>query len=566
MGSKFTSIILISGDGMRSDTIKKGIQRAPHRSLLRACGLTDSEMEKAFIGVANSFTDIVPGHIHLKKVAESIKLGISNAGGVPFEFNTMAICDGLAMNHDGMRYSLASREIVADTVESMAQAHSLDGLVLLPTCDKVVPGMLMAAARLDIPSIVVTGGPMLPGEFKGQSVDLINVFEAVSKVSSGKMTLEELDELERCACPGAGSCAGLFTANSMACLTEAMGMSLPYCATTHAVDAHKMWIARESGERIVTMIEENLKPSQIMTQSAFYNAIVADLALGGSSNTTLHIPAIANELREQGVEVTLDLFDELSRKVPHITAISPSGQHTMLDLHQAGGIPAVLKVLESKIKQDALTCTGKVLIDNLKDAQVLDHNVIRPLDHPYHEEGGIAILKGSLAPDGSVVKQGAVDPDMLQHQGPAKVFNSEEECVKAIFQGAVEEGDVVVIRYEGPKGGPGMREMLNPTSAISGLEINKVALITDGRFSGGTRGPCIGHVSPEAQAGGPIAVVEDGDLIQIDMPRRKIELLLSPEEIEQRLGKVVHPGKEVKGWLDRYRKLASSANEGAILR
>jgi dihydroxy-acid dehydratase len=523
-------------------------------------------MEKPFIGVANSFTDIVPGHIHLKKVAESVKLGISNAGGVPFEFNTMAICDGLAMNHDGMRYSLASREIVADTVESMAQAHSLDGLVLLPTCDKVVPGMLMAAARLDIPSIVVTGGPMLPGEFHGEAVDLINVFEAVSKVSSGKMTLEELDQLERCACPGAGSCAGLFTANSMACLTEAMGMSLPYCATTHAVDAHKMWIARESGERIVAMIEEDLKPSQIMTQEAFHNAIVADLALGGSSNTTLHIPAIAHELREQGVEVTLDLFDDLSRKVPHITAISPSGQHTMLDLHQAGGIPAVLKVLESRIKVDALTCTGEVLKDNLKDAQVLDHNVIRPLDQPYHEEGGIAILKGSLAPEGSVVKQGAVDPEMLQHQGPAKVFNSEEECVKAIFQGLVEEGDVVVIRYEGPQGGPGMREMLNPTSAISGLEIKRVALITDGRFSGGTRGPCIGHVSPEAQASGPIAAVEDGDLIRIDMPRREIELMVSPEEIEQRLKSVVHPQKKVKGWLARYRKMATSANEGAILR
>jgi dihydroxy-acid dehydratase len=551
---------------MRSDTIKKGIQRAPHRSLLRACGVTDLEMEKPFIGVANSFTDIVPGHIHLKKVAESVKLGISQAGGVPFEFNTMAICDGLAMNHEGMRYSLASREIVADTVESMAQAHRLDGLVLLPTCDKVVPGMLMAAARLDIPSIVVTGGPMLPGEFQGKTVDLINVFEAVGQVSSGKMTLEELDELERCACPGAGSCAGLFTANSMACLTEAMGMSMPYCATTHAVDAHKMRIARESGEQIISMVEENITPSQIMTQEAFHNAIVADLALGGSSNTTLHIPAIAYELRDQGVKVTLDLFDELSRKIPHITAISPSGQHTMLDLHQAGGIPAVLKVLESKINLDALTCTGEVLKDNLKDAKVLDNNVIRPLDHPYHEEGGIAILKGSLAPQGSVVKQGAVDADMLQHQGPAKVFNSEEECVKAIFRGAVEEGDVVVIRYEGPQGGPGMREMLNPTSAISGMEIKRVALITDGRFSGGTRGPCIGHVSPEAQARGPIAAVEDGDLIRIDMPRREIELLVSTAEIEERLKKVVHPKKEVKGWLARYRKMTSSANEGAILR
>jgi len=551
---------------MRSDKIKKGMQRAPHRSLLRACGVTDDEMERPFIGVANSFTDIVPGHIHLKQIADAVKLGISQAGGVPFEFSTMAICDGIAMNHEGMRYSLASREIVADTVESMAQAHSLDALVLLPTCDKIVPGMLMAAARLDIPSIVLTGGPMLPGEYKGEAVDLINVFEAVGQVSAGKMSESDLDELERCACPGAGSCAGLFTANSMACLTEAMGMSLPYCATTHAVDSKKIQLARQSGEQILKLVEKNITPSMIMTQDAFHNAVVVDLALGGSSNTTLHLPAIAHELADKGVEVNLDLFDSLSREIPHIAAISPAGKHTMLDLDRAGGIPAVLKVLGDKIKGETITCTGESLKNNIKQAEVADSTVINSLDNPVHQEGGIAILKGSLAPKGSVVKQAAVTEDMLIHEGPAKVFNGEEECVKAIFQGKIQEGDVIVIRYEGPQGGPGMREMLNPTSAISGMGLESVALVTDGRFSGGTRGPCIGHVSPEAMGNGPIAVVEDSDLIKIDIPQRKLELMVEPDEIEIRLQNVKHPEKKIKGWLARYSKLASSADEGAVLK
>ncbi|MDD3753148.1 MAG: dihydroxy-acid dehydratase [Methanobacterium sp.] len=550
---------------MRSDKIKKGIKRAPHRSLLRACGVTDAEMERPFIGIANSFTDIVPGHIHLKQIANSVKLGISQAGGVPFEFNTMAICDGIAMNHEGMRYSLASREIIADTVESMAQAHSLDALVLLPTCDKIVPGMLMAAARLDIPSIVVTGGPMLPGEYKEEAVDLINVFEAVGKVSAGNMSETELDELERCACPGAGSCAGLFTANSMACLTEAMGMSLPYCATTHAVDSKKIQMARESGEKIIELVEKNVTPSMIMTQDAFFNAVVVDLALGGSSNTTLHLPAIAYELYDKGVRVNLDLFDELSRKIPHLTAISPSGPHTMLDLDKAGGIPAILKVLKDKIKGENLTCTGQSLKKNIKDARVNNDNVIRPTNNPVHSEGGIAVLKGNLSPNGSVVKQAAVTEDMLIHEGPAKVYNSEEECVQAIFQNKITDGDVVIIRYEGPQGGPGMREMLNPTSAISGRGLDSVALVTDGRFSGGTRGPCIGHVSPEAMANGPIAVIENGDLIKIDIPRRKLELMLEEEEIQRRIRKVKHPKKKLKGWLSRYSKLVSSADKGAIL-
>jgi len=551
---------------MRSDNITKGMQRAPHRSLLRACGVTDDEMDRPFIGVANSFTDIVPGHIHLKQIADAVKLGISQAGGVPFEFSTMAICDGMAMNHEGMRYSLASREIVADTVESMAQAHSMDALVLLPTCDKIVPGMLMAAARLDIPSIVVTGGPMLPGEYKGEAVDLIDVFEAVGQVSAGKMSEEELDELEHCACPGAGSCAGLFTANSMACLTEARGLSLPYCATTHAVDSRKIQMARESGEKIMELVKKNITPSMIMTQEAFYNAVVVDLALGGSSNTTLHLPAIANELRDKGVEVNLDLFDSLSREIPHLAAISPSGKHTMLDLHKAGGIPAVLKVLKDQIHAKGLTCTGDSLENNIRDAEVTDTTVIHSLEDPVHQEGGIAVLKGNLAPNGSVVKQAAVSADMLTHEGPAKVFNSEEEATQGIFNGEVKEQDVIVIRYEGPRGGPGMREMLNPTSAISGMGIKSVALITDGRFSGGTRGPCIGHVSPEARSNGPIAIVEDGDIIRIDIPQRKLELDVAEEEIKKRFEEAKHPEKQLKGWLARYSRLASSADEGAILK
>ncbi len=551
---------------MRSDAIKKGLQRAPHRSLLRACGVTDEEMDKPFIGIANSFTSIVPGHIHLNEVADAVKLGISEAGGVPFEFNTMAVCDGISMSHEGMKYSLASREIIADTVESMAQAHQLDALVLLPTCDKVVPGMLMAAARLDIPSIVVTGGPMKPGEFKGEPVDLISVSEGVGAVSSGKMTEEELYELERCACPGAGSCAGLFTANTMACVTEVLGMSLPYCATAHAVDAKKRRIARQSGAQIIELLDKNITPSKIMTQESFENAILADLALGGSTNTTLHIPAIASELEDKGVNITLETFDTLSRNVPHITKLRPSGAHTMLDLDLAGGIPAVLNVIEGKINLNALTCTGKTLGENIKDAQVKNNDVIRPLNNPYDKEGGIAILKGNLAPNGSVVKIAGVNEDMRIHNGPAKVFDSEDDCVTAIFNHEIKEGDVVVIRYEGPKGGPGMREMLNPTSAILGMGLTSVALITDGRFSGGTRGPCIGHISPEAMEKGPIAALKDGDIIKIDMNNRILEAEIEDEELEKRLENAVAPDKEVKGWLSRYRRMASSADKGAILR
>lgn len=562
----FISSMANSGDKVRSDTIKKGLQRAPHRSLLRACGVTDEEMDKPFIGVVNSFTDIVPGHIHLNQISEAVKIGISQGGGVPFEFSTMAICDGIAMNHEGMRYSLASREIVADTVESMAQAHQFDALVLIPTCDKIVPGMLMAAARLDIPAITVTGGPMLPGEYKNKAVDLIDVYEALGAVKSGKMTEKELDELERCACPGAGSCAGLFTANTMACLTETMGMSLPYCATSHAVSGRKIQIARASGRRIMELLKKNITPSQIMTQEAFENGVMVDLALGGSTNTTLHLPAIAYELQDRGVEVNLDLFEDFSREIPHIAAISPSGKHTMLDLDRAGGIPGVLSVLQDKIHGEVLTCTGNSLQANIEDATVTDQTVIRPLDNPIHQEGGLAVLKGNLAPDGSVIKQGAVDLDMMVHEGPARVFDSEEECVEAIYQGEIQEGDVIVIRYEGPKGGPGMREMLNPTSAISGMGIKSVVLITDGRFSGGTRGPCVGHVSPEAAENGPIATVRDGDLVNIDIPQRKLDFAVSKREIAERIKKAVKPERKIKGWLSRYRKMASSADKGAILK
>lgn len=551
---------------MKSDNIKKGIQRAPHRSLLRACGLKDEDFKKPFIGIANSFTEIVPGHIHLKNLVEFVKEGIIAAGGIPFEFNTMAVCDGISMNHDGMKYSLPSREIIAATVESMAKGHSLDGLVLIPSCDKVVPGMIMGASRVNIPTIVVTGGPMESGRYNGKNVDLISVYEAVGELSAGKITEKEVDELERCACPGAGSCSGLFTANTMACLCETMGLSLPLCATTHALDKENEEIAYNSGRRIVGMVEEDLKPSDIMTQESFNNAIAVDMALGGSSNTALHLPALASEFSNYGVEVDLELFDEISKKIPHIALISPAGEDTMRDLHNAGGIPAVLKAIESKIDTSVVTCTGKTIAENISDVEVLDSNVIHPIDNPVHADGGIAILKGNIAPNGSVVKKGAVAEDLMYLKGPAKVFTCEEDVTEAIFDHKIEEGDIIVIAYEGPKGGPGMREMLNPTSAIVGMGIKNVGLITDGRFSGGTRGPCIGHVSPEAMADGPIAAIEDGDIIEIDIENRSINVELTDDEIAERLAKSEIPKKDVDGWLALYRQLVSSADKGAILK
>lgn len=549
---------------MKSDNIKKGIQRAPHRSLLRACGLKDQDFEKPFIGIANSFTDIVPGHIHLRELVEFVKEGIVAAGGIPFEFDTMAVCDGIAMNHEGMKYSLPSREIIAATVESMAKGHSFDGLVLIPSCDKVVPGMIMGASRVDVPTIVLTGGPMAAGRYDNKNVDLISVYEAVGQHSAGKITEDVVDELERCACPGAGSCSGLFTANTMACVTETLGLSLPFCATTHAKDKANEEMAYETGKRIVEMVGEDLKISDIVTQESFNNAIAVDMALGGSSNTALHIPALSSEIK--GTDVDLDLFDKISREVPHIALISPAGQDTMMDLHNAGGIPGVLKRLSDKIDTSQMTVTGKTIAENIKDIEITDDEVIHTLENPVHADGGIAILKGNIAPDGSVVKKGAVSEDLMYLKGPAKVFVSEEDATEAIFNHEINEGDIIVITYEGPKGGPGMREMLNPTSAIAGMGIKNVGLITDGRFSGGTRGPCIGHISPEAMAGGPIGAIRDGDIVEIDINNRTVNVELSDEEIASRLAENKKITKDVDGWLNLYQQLVSSADKGAILR
>jgi len=536
---------------MRSDEVKKGIERAPHRSLLKALGLTDKDIEKPFVGIASSYTNIVPGHIHLRSIAEAVKEGVIAAGGTPFEFNTIAICDGIAMGHEGMRYSLPSRELIADSVESMAQAHRLDALVLVTNCDKITPGMLMAAARLDIPAIVVTGGAMESGVFKGEKVGVNTVFEGMGKVIAEKMTLEELSELETAACPGCGSCNGMFTANTMACLTEALGMSLPYCATALATSAQKLRIAKETGEKIIELTRKKLLPSKILTREAFENAIAVDMALGGSTNSVLHLSAIA---REAGISLPLSLFDEISRKVPHLCNMVPSGPYDMEELHNAGGIPALLKELSPMLHLNALTVTGKAVKDNIQNAKVLNSNVIRPLANPVHKGGGIAILYGNLAPKGAVVKTVAVSPTMLKHTGPARVFDSEADAVEAMKKREIQPGDVVVIRYEGPKGGPGMPEMLVPTATISGMGLSEsVALVTDGRFSGATRGPCIGHVAPEAAEGGPIAIVKDGDKITIDIPNRMLKLELSDQEIKKRLA-TWKPKKPriTKGYLARY--------------
>ncbi|WP_333788340.1 dihydroxy-acid dehydratase [Methanomethylovorans sp.] len=551
---------------MRSDKTKKGIERAPNRSLLRATGLTDAEMERPFIAVVNSWTELIPGHIHLDKLSEAVKAGIRSAGGVPFEFHTIGICDGIAMGHEGMKYSLPSREAIEDSIELVLQGHQLDAMVMITACDKITPGHLMAAGRLDIPTIVVTGGPMMPGFVDDEYRDLISVFEGVGACRSEKMADDKLQQLEECACSGAGSCAGMYTANTMACMTEALGLSLPGCATTHAVDAKKTRLAKTSGERIVAMVKEGLTARKIVTMEAFENAIMVDMAIGGSTNTTLHLPAIAHAF---GLQLTLDTFDKLSRTTPHITSLKPGGINYMLDFDRAGGIQAIIRKLSTKMHLDQITVTGKTVGENLEGFVVLNPKmnaqVIKTLDSPFHEEGGIAVLKGSLAPDGSVVKQAAVSPKMLKHSGPAKVFDSEETAMAAILAGKIKSGDVVVIRYEGPKGGPGMREMLSPTSAIAGMGlIESVALVTDGRFSGGTRGPCIGHVSPEAQEGGPIALVQEGDIIEIDIPARKIDLKVSEEELAKRKATFKPPEKKITGYLARYRKYVSSASKGAI--
>ena len=550
---------------MRSDAIKYGVERAPHRALLKALGVTDKDLDKPFVAVVNSFTTVVPGHIHLNQVADAVKAGVMSAGGVPFEFNTIAICDGLAMGHEGMRYSLPSRELIADSIEVMVQAHRFDGMVLITNCDKITPGMLMTVARLNIPAIVVTGGPMLSGIYKGKRIGTASMFEAVGEVAAGKMSEEELKTLEGLACPSCGSCNGMFTANTMACVTEALGMSLPGCATPSAVSAARLRIAKASGERVVELITEDLKPLDILTSEAFENAVMVDMALGGSTNTVLHLSAIA---REAEFSLPLTLFDELSRRVSHLCNMVPSGPYTMEDLDAAGGIPAVMNELSSFLHLNAVTVTGKTVDENIEQAVVLDANVIRPLTNPAHREGGIAILKGNLAPKGAVVKATAISPKMLVHKGPAKVFDSEEEAMKAILNKEIREGDVVVIRYEGPKGGPGMREMLSPTATIAGMGLSEsVALVTDGRFSGATRGPCIGHVSPEAADGGPIAVLKNGDIIEIDVPKRKLNVELSDEELGNRLRSwKPKPLKVRKGYLVRYSKLVQPAHMGSVLR
>jgi dihydroxy-acid dehydratase len=536
---------------MRSDLIKKGIDKAPHRALLKALGLTDEDIAKPFIGVANSYTTIVPGHIHLNEIAAVVKAGIEAAGGTPFEFNTIAVCDGLAMGHEGMRYSLPSRELIADSVEVMAQAHRLDGLVLVSNCDKVTPGMLMAAARLDIPAISVTGGPMASGQFRGKKIGYSSMPEGLGQVYAGKMKPEELIQLENAACPGCGSCNGMFTANTMACVTEALGMSLPFCATALANSAMKLRIAKETGEAIVRLVCDDVKTSAIMKREAFQNAMNVDMALGGSTNTVLHLSAIA---KEAGVSLPLSAFDEAGRRVPHLCSMIPSGPYALEDLHAAGGIPALMNELKPLLNMDALTVTGKSIGENVAGAEVVDAEVIRPLSKPVHKEGGIAILTGNLAPKGSVVKTAAVSPKILRHKGPARVFDSEQEAVAAIKAKKVQPGDVVVIRYEGPKGGPGMPEMLIPTATIAGMGLSEsVALITDGRFSGATRGPCIGHVAPEAAEAGPIALVRDGDVIVIDIPKRVLSVELGDEEMKKRLAAwKPKPPRITKGYLTRY--------------
>ena len=548
---------------MRSDQMKKGLERAPHRALFKALGLTDKEIEQPMIGIANSANEVIPGHLHLHQISEAVKAGIRMAGGTPLEFFTIGVCDGIVMGHEGMKYSLSSRELIADSIESMAMAYPFDGLVLIPNCDKIVPGMMMAAARLNIPSIIVSGGPMLTGEFQGKGYDVISVFECVGRVKVGEMTLDELREVEGCACPGVGSCAGMFTANSMNCLSEVLGLALPYNGTIPAVFAERIRFAKESGMQIMDLVKKDIRPSQILTKEAFENAVTVDMAFGGSTNTSLHLPAIA---REAGINLSLQTFNEISEKTPHLCNMSPGGPHHLQDLHRAGGIPALMLELScgNLIHRDAWTVTGKTVGENLKGKKTHNPEVIRPLKKPYHETGGLAVLFGNLAPEGAVVKRSAVDDAMLKHRGPARVFNSEEEAIKVILDGKIQKGEVAVIRYEGPRGGPGMREMLGPTSAIVGIGRDRdVALLTDGRFSGGSRGAAIGHISPEAAEGGPIAAVRDGDMVEIDIPQKKLNLLISDEELKRRLSQWKPPKKELKGYLKRYAKLVQSANTGA---
>lgn len=551
---------------MYSDIVKKGLEKTPHRSLFKAAGFTDEEINRPLIGVVSAKNDIIPGHVHLDKIAEAVKTGVKIAGGTPIEFPAIGVCDGIAMGHIGMKYSLASRELIADSIEAMSLAHGFDALVLIPNCDKIVPGMVIAAARLNIPAIVVSGGPMLSVNFKNKFRDLNTAFEAVGAFKAGQINEDELLELEEAACPSCGSCSGMFTANSMNCLCEVLGMALPGNGTIPAVYSERIRLAKHAGMKIMELLEKNIRPRDIITPDSLYNALRVDMALGCSTNSMLHLPAIAYEA---DAPITLDYANEISKETPNLCHLAPAGEHHIQDLYAAGGVTAVMNELSKRdlLKLDTITVTGKTQGENIKDHPVLDYSVIRPIDNPYSTTGGIAVLKGNLAVDGSVVKRSAVAPEMLQHEGPAKVFDSEEEAIDAIYKGKIVKGDVVVIRYEGPKGGPGMREMLSPTSAICGMGLDKdVALITDGRFSGATRGAAIGHVSPEAVDGGPIAFIKDGDIIQIDIDKCELNLKVSDEELAKRKeGWTPNEPKVKTGYLRRYAKLVSSGIQGAVM-
>jgi dihydroxy-acid dehydratase len=552
---------------MRSDKVKKGIERSPHRALLRACGLTDEDFDKPLIGIANSYIDIIPGHVHLREFVEPIKEEVRKAGGVPIEFNVIGVDDGIAMGHYGMHYSLPSRELIADSVETVVEAHQLDALICIPNCDKIVPGMLMAAARLNIPTIFISGGSMLAGEVNGKKVDLISVFEGIGQLKAGKIDEGQLKVIEQSACPTCGSCSGLFTANSMNCITEALGLGLPGNGTIPAVDPRRELVARTAARKIMELLEKDIKPRDILTIEAFDNAFAVDIAMGGSTNTVLHLLAIANEA---GIDYDMNRINEISKRTPNLCKISPSSNYHIQDLDSVGGIPALLKEMIRGgylPHPDKMTVSGKTLREIAESAPDADGEVIRRIENPYSREGGLAILFGNLAPEGAVVKTAGVVESMLVFKGKAICFDSEESAIEGIMSGKVKPGHVVVIRYEGPRGGPGMREMLSPTSAIAGMGLgDKVALITDGRFSGGTRGACVGHISPEAAAGGPIGIVKDGDEILIDIPGRRIELLIPEEEFQERLKNFVPKQKEIKSrWLRRYVKFVQSASKGAVL-
>lgn len=550
---------------MRSDKMKSGVERIPHRALFKSLGLTDEEMRRPMIGIVNSQNDIIPGHLHLNDIVEAVKAGVRIAGGTPFQFPAIGVCDGIAMGHEGMKYSLISREHIADSVEIMAMAHPFDALVFVPNCDKIVPGMIMAALRLNIPSIFVSGGPMMPGFYSGKKMTVSNAFEAVGAVGANKMGEQEAKDIENYSCPGCGSCAGMFTANSMNCMTEVIGLGLPGNGTIPAVNAARIRLAKEAGMKVMELLGKNICPRDIVTSDSLHNALTADMALGCSTNTVLHLPAIAHSA---GIKIELKDINKISKATPHLVKLSPAGPDTLMDLWQAGGLPAVLKELDEYglLNSGCMTVTAKTVAQNIKGASVKDANVIRNRENAYSPDGGLAILWGNLAPDGAVVKKGAVLPEMMVHKGPAKVYNSEEDCMAAIMGGKVVSGDVIVVRYEGPKGGPGMREMLTPTSAIAGMGLDSsVALITDGRFSGASRGASIGHISPEAAAGGLIGIIEDGDIISIDIPNNKLELLVDEKTITERKAKFVPLEKPVpNGYLKRYRKMVTSANTGAI--